>query len=70
MKVGEKFKKAGKNVYFAISNHKDFAQELSEYGLNDVKGDKPTIAARDDRDKKYIMADDFSWVWFKILCPI
>jgi protein disulfide isomerase family A protein 3 len=46
----------GKDVYFSVSNHKDFSFELGEYGLNDVKGDKPVICARDDRDMKYIMS--------------
>ena len=62
MKVGKKLQDAGKNVFFAVSNHKDFSFELGEFGLNDVKGDKPVICARDDRDMKYIMSDDFRLV--------
>lgn len=60
MKVGKKLQGEGKDVYFSVSNHKDFSFELGEYGLNDVKGDKPVICARDDRDMKYIMSGDFS----------
>lgn len=60
MKVGKKFRDAGKNVNFAISNHKDFSHELGEYGLNDVKGDKPVVAGRDKSDKKYVMQEEFS----------
>ena len=64
MKVGKKLQGEGKDVYFSVSNHKDFSFELGEYGLNDVKGDKPVICARDDRDMKYIMSGDFRFVFF------
>ncbi|XP_076105172.1 protein disulfide-isomerase A3-like [Mytilus galloprovincialis] len=60
MKVGKKLQGEGKDIYFSVSNHKDFSFELGEFGLNDVKGDKPIICARDDRDMKYIMSGDFS----------
>ena len=60
MKVAKKIQDEGKKVYFAVSNNKDFSYELGEYGLGDVNKDKPIVAARDDRDRKYIMSDDFS----------
>lgn len=60
MKVAKKIKGEGKSVYFAVSSHKDFSYELGEYGMGDVSGDKPVIAARDERDRKYIMSDEFS----------
>lgn len=62
MKVGKKLQGEGKDIYFSVSNHKDFSFELGEFGLNDVKGDKPIICARDDRDMKYIMSGDFRFV--------
>ena len=64
MKVGKKLQGEGKDVYFSVSNHKDFSFELGEYGLNDIKGDKPVICARDDRDMKYVMSGDFRFVFF------
>lgn len=60
MKVGKKLRDSGKDVYFAVSNSKDFSYELGEFGLNDVKGDKPVVCARDDRDLKYVMSSEFS----------
>ncbi|XP_062595206.1 protein disulfide-isomerase A3-like [Saccostrea cucullata] len=60
MKVGKKLKDEGKKVYFAVSNHKDFSYELGEFGMGDVSGDKPVVAARDESDKKYVMTEEFS----------
>ncbi|KAL3865494.1 hypothetical protein ACJMK2_042879 [Sinanodonta woodiana] len=60
MKVAKKLQDAGKEVYFAISNSKDMSYELGEFGLNDVSGDKPVVAARDTSDRKYIMPGEFS----------
>lgn len=59
MKVGKKLRDSGKDIYFAVSNQKDFSYELGEFGLNDVKGDKPVVCARDDRDLKYVMSSEF-----------
>jgi len=59
MKVGKKLKEAGKEVYFAVSNSDDFSYELSEYGLS-ASGDKPVVAAKDSKDQKFIMTDEFS----------
>lgn len=49
---------AGK-ISFAISSKDDFQHELNEYGY-DYVGDKPLILARDARNQKFIMKDEFS----------
>ncbi|XP_045215771.2 protein disulfide-isomerase A3-like [Mercenaria mercenaria] len=60
MKVGKKLKDAGKSVYFAISSKDDFSHELNEFGITSPSDDKPTVAARDSKDQKFIMTDEFS----------
>jgi len=44
---------------FAISSKDEFQHELNEYGY-DYTGDKPVILARDARNQKFIMKDEFS----------
>lgn len=51
---------AGK-INFAISAKDEFQHELNEFGY-DYTGDKPVILARDARNQKFIMKDEFSWV--------
>ncbi|CRK99496.1 CLUMA_CG012815, isoform A [Clunio marinus] len=46
-------------VNFAISAKDDFQHELNEYGY-DYVGDKPLILARDSRNQKFIMKEEFS----------
>lgn len=46
-------------VNFAISAKDEFQHELNEYGY-DYVGDKPLILARDARNQKFIMKDEFS----------
>lgn len=60
MKVAKKIQDEEKKIFFAVSNSKDFSYELGEFGLGDVSGDKPVVAARDERDRKYVMSDEFS----------
>lgn len=61
MKVAKKFKDSGNLVFFGVSNSNDFGQELQEYGMA-AAGDKPVVAARDARDRKFVMSDEFSYV--------
>lgn len=44
---------------FAISAKDDFQHELNEYGY-DFVGDKPVVLARDDKNLKYAMKEEFS----------
>lgn len=53
-------------INFAVSNKDDFQHELNEYGY-DYVGDKPLILARDGRNQKFIMKDEFSWVKSKLI---
>jgi len=55
LKVAKDF--AGYN--FAVSDKNDFQQELSEFGLDYVSGDKPVVTAR-DKGLKYKMTEEFS----------
>ncbi|GAB1606121.1 protein disulfide-isomerase A3-like [Argonauta hians] len=61
MKVAKALKDDGKDVTFAISDRTVFSYELSEYGVSDSKtSDKPTVAARDSSDRKFVMEEEFS----------
>lgn len=51
------------NYKFAISSKDDFQHELNEYGY-DYAGDKPVVLARDERNQKFIMKEEFSYVFF------
>lgn len=44
---------------FAISSKDDFQHELNEYGY-DYTGEKPVVLARDERNQKFILKDEFS----------
>ncbi|KAL7035551.1 hypothetical protein ACKWTF_008439 [Chironomus riparius] len=46
-------------INFAISAKDEFQHELNEYGY-DYVGDKPLVLARDARNQKFIMKDEFS----------
>ncbi|XP_066591998.1 protein disulfide-isomerase A3 [Prorops nasuta] len=45
---------------FAISSKDDFQHELNEFGVDYVKGDKPIALARDTKNQKFILKDEFS----------
>lgn len=60
MKVGKKLKDGGMDVNFAICNNDEFSYELSEFGINDVTGNKPVVTARDSKDRKFVMKAEFS----------
>ncbi|KAK3606224.1 hypothetical protein CHS0354_037897 [Potamilus streckersoni] len=68
MKVAKKFQDAGKEVMFAISNHKVWLHELGTFGLADfvdnrpvfTPKEKPVVTARDTRERKYVMSEEFS----------
>lgn len=60
LKVAKKLQDEGKKVYFAISDKSDLSHELTEFGLDSVSGDKPTVAGRDSKDQKFILSGEFS----------
>ena len=55
LKVGKEF--SGFN--FAVSDKNDFQQEMSEFGMDFVAGDKPVVTARMN-GLKYKMTEEFS----------
>ena len=55
LKVGKEY--SGFNL--AVSDKSDFQQELSEFGLEHVAGDKPVVTARQG-GLKYKMTEEFS----------
>ncbi|KAK9890375.1 hypothetical protein WA026_010468 [Henosepilachna vigintioctopunctata] len=57
LKVAQQFKN---KINFAISSKDELAQELNEYGVDFIKEDKPRVFARDEKNQKFIMEDDFS----------
>ncbi|KAH8275203.1 hypothetical protein KR026_001993 [Drosophila bipectinata] len=56
LKVAKEF--AGQ-INFAIASKDDFQHELNEYGY-DFVGDKPVILARDEKNLKYALKEEFS----------
>ncbi|PSN47365.1 Protein disulfide-isomerase A3 [Blattella germanica] len=57
LKVAKNF---ASDFSFAVSAKDDFQHELNEYGYDYVKGDKPLVFARDSKNQKYVMKDEFS----------
>ena len=57
IKVAKEF--VGKAT-FAISSWEEFGHEVNEYGLE--KGDKPVVGARDAKNMKYVMTEEYRYV--------
>lgn len=57
LKVAKNF---AKDFTFSVSAKDDFQHELNEYGYDYVKGDKPLVFARDAKNQKFVMKDEFS----------
>lgn len=60
--MAKKFADADRKVTFAVSSADDFQHELNEYGLTQ-DGDKPVVAARNEKDEKFVMQTDFRLVF-------
>ncbi|EFN76813.1 protein disulfide-isomerase A3 [Harpegnathos saltator] len=45
---------------FAISSKDDFQHELNEYGIEFVKNDKPVVLARNAKNQKFLLKEEFS----------
>ncbi|XP_001599732.2 protein disulfide-isomerase A3 [Nasonia vitripennis] len=65
MKVAKDFAKEY-DYTFAISSKDEFQHELNEFGIDFVKGDKPVILARDERNQKFALQEEFSLEAFEI----
>lgn len=61
LKVAKKLADENINVRFAVSNAEEFRQELTEYGVDDMKKDGKYVLARGSSDEKYKMSGDFSY---------
>lgn len=57
MKVAGQYKD---KINFAVSSKDDFQHELNEFGIDFVKGDKPVVLARDSKNQKFILKDEFT----------
>lgn len=53
------------SLTFAVSAKDDFQHELNEFGYDYVKGDKPIVFARDSKNQKFVMKDEFSLETFE-----
>lgn len=71
LKVAKQYKD---RISFAISSKDDFQHELNEFGVDYAKGDKPLVFARNDKNEKFILKDEFRYsILFKfknMLCKI
>ncbi|CAK9799830.1 Protein disulfide-isomerase A3 [Anthophora plagiata] len=56
IKVAKDFPK----LNFAISSKDDFQHELNDFGIDFVKGDKPVILAKNAKNQKFVMQEEFS----------
>lgn len=45
---------------FAIASKDDFQHELNDFGIDYIKGDKPVVLARDAKNQKFVLEDEFS----------
>ncbi len=59
MKIAKKLTDEKFTINFAISNGDEFGHELSEFGMS-AGGDKPVVAARNMKDEKFVMSEEFS----------
>lgn len=57
LKVAKQYKD---KFNFAISSKDDFQHELNEYGVDYAKGDKPLILARNEKNQKFSLKEEFS----------
>ncbi|XP_015599675.1 protein disulfide-isomerase A3 [Cephus cinctus] len=61
MKIAKDFPK----LNFAISSKDDFQHELNDFGIDYTKGDKPIVLAKDAKNQKFILKDEFSMQSFE-----
>lgn len=61
LKVAKNFPK----LNFAISAKDDFQHELNEFGVDFADGKKPIVLARNEKNQKFSMKEDFSMETFE-----
>merc|ERR1739838_1184889 len=64
MKVATKLAEEGLSATFAVANKNAFSQELDEFGLSPA-GDKPVVAAKNEKDQKFVMTGEFDMPVFE-----
>ncbi|RXG53299.1 Protein disulfide-isomerase A3 [Armadillidium vulgare] len=63
LKVAQSFKD---DFTFAVASKDDFQHEINEFGIDFVPGDKPVVCARNAKDKKFVMKDEFTMENFEV----
>lgn len=63
MKVAKKLNEEGLTANYAVADKGEFSQELDEFGL--TAGDKPVVAARNEKDEKFAMSGEFDMAAFE-----
>ena len=48
------------SLNFAISSKDDFQHELNDFGIDFVKGDKPVVLAKNAKNQKFAMKEEFT----------
>ena len=61
LKVAKKLLEDGVKTRFAVSNAEEFRQELTEFGIDDVKKDGKYALARGPNNEKYRLSGEFSY---------
>jgi protein disulfide isomerase family A protein 3 len=61
LKVAKKLADENVKVRFGVSNAEEFRQELTEFGIDDVKKDGKYVLARGPEDQKYKMSGEFTY---------
>ena len=61
LKVAKKLADENIDVRFAISNAKDFREDLTQYGITEATKDVKYVLARGTKDEKYQMPGDFRY---------
>jgi protein disulfide-isomerase A3 len=61
LKVAKKLLDDGVKAGFAVSNAEEFRQELTEFGIDDVKKDGKYALARGPNNEKYRMSGEFTY---------
>jgi len=64
MKVATKLAEEGLSATYAVANKNDFSQEIDEFGLS-AAGDKPVVAAKNEKDQKFVMTGEFDMPVFE-----
>uniref|UniRef100_UPI00358F7B72 protein disulfide-isomerase A3 n=1 Tax=Myxine glutinosa TaxID=7769 RepID=UPI00358F7B72 len=59
MRVAKRFADEGKPLHYAVAGFRDFANSLSEFGL-DSGGDLPLVTIRTVKGEKYVMQEEFT----------